>query len=199
VEALDLLVAEEVVERLVHAFYLIDEKGDIEEFLIDGDDVCARLARDVRVVGAEEHLVEKGLIEGALESLLDGIEEDAVELGDVLLLLALVVLPAEGAGESFGGASLAFGGLQHDKEALDLQQHLALASLHEVCGLIERAFAQRQGVDSCTEGWVHKQGLDEGVKIARGALVVNASYVAWLAWIGGWVQVRGAVRWFTLH
>lgn len=80
---------------------------------------------------------------------------------DILLLLAFVVLPAEGARQIARGASLAVRALQHHEKALDLKQHFALAALHKVGWLIQGAIAEGQSVDSLAELRIHEKRLEQ--------------------------------------
>ena len=56
--------------------------------------------------------------------------------------------------------------LQHDAEALNLEEHFALATSHKVCSILEGAFAQRKLEHSLAEGRVHEQCLEERVQVA---------------------------------
>ena len=106
-EALDNLWPEVSLQTLLNALHLIDEHGQVHEFLGHGDHVATLLADNVRVALAEEHLIDEGLIQSALQRLFDCLKQDTVQLLDILLLLAFVVLPAEGARQIVGGAGFA--------------------------------------------------------------------------------------------
>lgn len=105
----------------------------------------------------------------AFETSLDGVEKNATELLDVLLLLTFVGVPAERFGKIFCAPGAFVGGLQHDTETLDLKQHRPLATLDKIALFVNRAFTKGQCKYRTAEGWVHVQSLEQRVKIARGA------------------------------
>ncbi len=97
----------------------------------------------------------------AFETSLDGVEKNATELLDVLLLLTFIGVPAERFGKIFCAPSAFVGGLQHDTETLNLKQHRPLATLYKVALFVNRAITKGQSKDSAAEGRVHIQSLEE--------------------------------------
>ena len=66
-EAFDYLWSEVSFQALLNALHLIDKHGQVHEFLGHGDHVATLLADNVRVALAEEHLIDEGLIQSALQ------------------------------------------------------------------------------------------------------------------------------------
>lgn len=118
---------------------------------------------------SEVKFLHQAIVRRLGKRLLDGFEENSVELVDVLLLLAFILLPAEGFGQVFGAPRAHVRGLKHYKQPLDLEQHLAFLAFNKLGLIADVTLAQRQAVDGLPELGTQVKSLKERVQIASGA------------------------------
>ena len=165
-EVFHFVIRVELLDSLVDVLVALHLTGDVEELLGEVATLIADLAPNVALIDAKKELVDQRLLVRALESLLYGVKEDAIELMNVLLLATLALPPPEGPGQVFGGAAAPVGTLKLDKESLDLEEHFAPTAPHVVGGVVERDLRQGQAVDGRPEGRVHEQVLHSRVHVA---------------------------------
>ena len=95
VDTLYFFACEVGIQALLHTFYSLNLEREVEEFLLILGGVATLSARQVRVVDSEEHLFDQRLISSALQSRLNRLKQDSVQLLNVLLLLAFSIIPAK--------------------------------------------------------------------------------------------------------
>ena len=131
------------------------------------------MARKIACQIAEEHIIDHSFTISALQCTFYRVKKHSIELLYVLLLLVITFAPAKRLGQVRGRKGLAVAALEHDEQALDLEEHLAGATLDELSRVVQATLTQRQIVDGLPEGWIHEQILHPHVHVACRSSVSN--------------------------
>ena len=111
---------------MVDTFQVLHLQAKIEEGLLAYTTFTALITRNYVVEHAKEELIDGAIILCTLHSLLQRIEEYAVQLVDIMLLHGLVAFPAESAREVLCRSGADVTGLHLGEQVLDGTQHVKL-------------------------------------------------------------------------